>query len=800
MTSAFTIALLGNPNCGKTTLFNALTGSRQQVGNWPGVTVEKKSGGFSHKEQRIEVIDLPGTYALDALHNAAPDEQITRDFILSGQASLIVNIVDASNLERNLYLTCQLLEMRAPMILALNMCDAAKDKGITIDVAALSRAIGCPVIPLTATNSKDVEALKDWLAEAAPTTFAPPANSPHFPEALLQAARNLEAIIAPALPASVPPLWAATQALQGDGGIMHMLRLDRAGEEAVERERQKAEEALHEEIDIVLADARYAFIHNLLAASLRHERHAFSNISALIDRIALNRVLGIPVFLAMMYLMFMFTINLGGVFMSFFDALAELLFVKSTKHLLMLIAAPEWLSVFIADGIGGGIQTVAGFIPIVGFLFLFLSFLEYSGYMARAAFVMDRLMRFIGLPGKSFVPMIIGFGCNVPAVMASRTLESERDRLLTMAITPFMSCGARLPVYSLFAVAFFPQGGQNLVFAIYLIGIGAAVLTGLLLRRTLLPGKATPFIMELPPYHFPTLRSVAIQTWNRLSGFIFEAGKIIVPMVVVLNLLSSTGTDGSFGRQNSADSILSSVSREISPLFTPLGITEENWPATVGIISGIMAKEAVVGALNTLYAQMANAENGEHDQEEDFSFRQSLKEVFASVPEALGKLSFSPLAVSDEEEEIATNNLSVMYSLFGSTAAAFSYMLLILLYFPCVAVLGVIRQEAGVRWMLFVALWNTTLAFGIAIFSYQALTFSQHPLASTLWLAGIAAFFLLVVLGMNRYGKVKTPPPLPNPSTSCHGSCTGCSFAASPAISVYPSSFRGKEEEQRERS
>ncbi|MCL2076279.1 MAG: Fe(2+) transporter permease subunit FeoB [Betaproteobacteria bacterium] len=752
MSAVFTIALLGNPNCGKTTLFNALTGSRQRVGNWPGVTVEKKSGLLSHKGRDIEVIDLPGAYALDVLLDAAIDEQITRDFILSGTADLIINIVDASNLERNLYLTSQLLEMRIPMILALNMCDAAKDKGIKIDVPTLSAALGCPVVPLVATRKSEIEALKDWLIAAKPETLTPPANNIVLPEAIKEAACRLEAIIAPSFPESIPLAWASVKALEGDSGILRMI--DHAGQEAIERERREAERTLNGEADIIMADTRYAFIHRLIADSVKHERQAFLNISDRIDRVVLNRILGIPVFLAIMYLMFMFTINLGGAFIDFFEGMAELLFVTGAGHLLIGVGAPEWLIVILADCIGGGIRTVAGFIPIVGSLFLFLSCLEYSGYMARAAFVMDRLMRFVGLPGKSFVPMIIGFGCNVPAIMASRTLESERGRLMTIAMTPFMSCGARLPVYALFAVAFFPQSGQNIVFAIYLIGIIAAVLTGLLIRRTLLPGQSAPFIMELPPYHIPAIKSVLILTWHRLSGFIVKAGKIIVPMVMVLNLLNVTGTDGSFGHENSEDSLLVAMSRGISPVFAPFGITEENWPAAVGIITGVLAKEAVVGTLSALYGQIAAAENGDDGEEKDFYFWQSLREVAATVPEGLSRLGLNPFRISEEEEEqIAATNLATMYALFGSTAAAFSYMLLILLYFPCVAVLGVIRQEAGTRWMLFVAVWNTALGFGVATFCYQALTFAAHPFTSALWLVGIFAFFGLAMLGMASHGK-----------------------------------------------
>ncbi|MDR0233466.1 MAG: Fe(2+) transporter permease subunit FeoB [Zoogloeaceae bacterium] len=798
---AFTIALLGNPNCGKTTLFNALTGSRQRVGNWPGVTVEKKSGLFSHKGRDIEVIDLPGAYTLDTLSDIALDERLTRDFVLSGKAGLIINIADASNLERNLYLTCQLLEMRVPMILALNMRDVAESKGIQIDIPALSGALGCPVIPLTATRNRDVEALKDWLAEAKPENFAPPANAPVFPEAMEEATRRLEALVAPSLPAPIPPSWAARKALEGDIGILRLLAPDAAEEETIERERRKVEEALNEEVDIVMADARYAFIHRLIAGSVEHERHASLNISDRIDRIALNRFLGIPVFLAMMYLMFMFTIHLGGAFVDFFDGLAELLFVKGVKHLLLAVGAPEWLGVLLADGVGSGIQTLASFIPTIGFLFLFLSFLEDSGYMARAAFIMDRFMRLVGLPGKSFVPMVIGFGCNVPAVMASRTLESGRDRLMTIMMTPFMSCGARLPVYILFAAAFFPHNGQNLVFALYLIGIAAAVLTGLMVRRTLLPGQSTPFIMELPPYHLPLLRNMMIHAWNRLSGFIVGAGKVIVPMVMALNLLNATGTDGSFGHQDSESSLLSSLSRKVSPLFTPFGLTEENWPAAVGIITGALAKEAVVGTLNTLYGQIAHSENGHEGQpdDEDFSFWQSLREVAATVPEALGELSgkaLDPLGATGAERSVEEGNIpettfTTMHRLFGSTAAAFSYLLLILLYFPCVAALGAIRQEAGTRWMLFVALWNTALGFGVATLCYQALMFSHHPFTSALWLTGIPVFFCLALLGMARHGKRNAPCPAKSaekPFPSCASGCPASSACADfGVISVYSS-------------
>jgi ferrous iron transport protein B len=772
--ASLVIGLVGNPNCGKTTLFNALTGSRQKVGNWPGVTVEKKSGVFTHKGREVEVVDLPGTYSLDNIGGVSLDEQVARDYVLAHEANLIVNIVDAANLERNLYLTTQLLEMRVPLVIALNMGDVAEAKGVRIDAAALAAALGCPVLPLVASKNQGVEALKDHLVQQGVLT--PSAIRPAYPHAFEAAVARLAAKIRPAdgSPAdgNFPhgdPRWLAIKALEGDEQILPQVRNAAKTGALLEQLSQTLAEELEDEIDIVTADARYGFIGGVVKRAVTHRDRLARTRSDQIDRIVLNRVLGIPIFLALMYLMFLFTINLGGAFIDFFDRLAEVIFVEGVAFLLQGAGAPVWLEVFLARGIGGGIQTVASFIPIIGCLFIFLSILEDSGYMARAAFVMDRCMRFIGLPGKSFVPLIVGFGCNVPAVMASRTLEGERDRRMTMAMIPFMSCGARLPVYALFAVAFFPGGGgQNMVFLLYLLGIGAAVLTGLVLKRTLLPGQSTPFVMELPPYHLPTAKGVLIHAWNRLSGFIFKAGQIIVPMVLVLNILNAAGTDGSFGHEDSSDSVLSAIGRTITPVFQPIGLTEENWPASVGIFTGVLAKEAVVGTLNALYAQEAAA--AKEEGEEEFDLWAGIQEAAATVPENLAALSeqlLDPLglgivATTDREaaaeaQEVSVRTFEAMTGLFGSTAAAFAYQILILLYFPCVAVLGAVHREAGARWTLFIIAWSTGLGYGAAIFCYQALTFAAHPVTSFFWCAGILAAAATAFFFMRRHGRQQRP-------------------------------------------
>ena len=760
-----TIGLVGNPNCGKTTLFNALTGSRQRVGNWPGVTVERKSGSFTHKGREVEVVDLPGTYSLDVIGGTSLDEQVARNYVLAHEADLIVNIVDASNLERNLYLTTQLLEMRVPLILALNMTDVAEAKGVSVDVAALSRELGCPVLTLVAAKNQGVAGLKDYLVDQ--TSFPLPGACPSYPEALRLATDELQQEIAPALAGKGNARWVALKALEGDELASQLVGAQ--GEDMQQRLqalRARVEEALDDELDIVAADARYGFIGQVAGACVKRRDRLTRTFSDRVDRVVLNRVLGIPIFLFMMYLMFMFTINLGGAFIDFFDGVAGTIFVDGVGHLLQSMGAPVWLEVLLAKGIGGGIQTVATFIPVIGCLFIFLSILEDSGYMARAAFVMDRFMRFIGLPGKSFVPLIVGFGCNVPAVMASRTLEGERDRLMTMAMTPFMSCGARLPVYALFAVAFFPDGGQNLVFLLYLIGIAAAVLTGLALKRTLLPGQSTPFVMELPPYHLPTAKGVVIHTWNRLQGFVLKAGKVIVPMVLVLNILNAAGTDGSFGHEDSEESVLSAIGKSITPVFAPMGLQEDNWPAAVGIFTGVLAKEAVVGTLNALYSQVAAEEAGVDTASGEFDLWAGLGKAVDTIPEKLLELSdklLDPLGIqvvavteleaAAETQEVSVDTFGAMARLFGSAASAFAYQVLILLYFPCVAVLGAVNREAGLKWTLFVAAWSTGFGFGAAILCYQLLTIAVHPWSSLLWIGGVLGTALLVLSAMARHGR-----------------------------------------------
>ncbi|WP_319517950.1 Fe(2+) transporter permease subunit FeoB [uncultured Martelella sp.] len=765
--TTITIATAGNPNCGKTTLFNALTGSRQRVGNWPGVTVDRKEGRFVHDGATVNVVDLPGTYSLGDGSEAGLDETIARDYILSGEADLVLNIVDASNLERNLYLTAQLLEMQVPVVIALNMMDMASENGLRIDCERLSGMLGCPVVPIIAKRGKGIVALKDAVIAVANAASLPTAHLTYQPEVEAAIAALSQDLSALTQHGTINARWLAARLLEGDSALE-----SKAGE-ALTRQaavlREGVEDALDEDIDILFADIRYGFANGLARAAVKRTHRISRTLSDRIDAVVLNRVLGIPIFLAVMYVMFLFAINFASAFIDFFDILTGTLLVDWPSEAMAAVGAPGWLITILPQGVGAGIQTVSTFIPVIGFLFLFLTLLEDSGYMARAAFVMDRSMRAIGLPGKSFIPMVLGFGCSVPAVMATRTLDNRRDRIMTVMMAPFMSCGARLPVYALFAAAFFPVGGQNVVFALYLIGILAAVATGLLLKNTLLRGPVSPFIMELPPYHIPTFKSLVRTTWDRLKAFMFKAGKVIIAVVVVLGFLNSLGTDGSFGNDDTDASVLSAIGRSITPVVEPMGIHEDNWPATVGLFTGIFAKEAVVGTLNALYGQIAADEAVGGEAEEPFSVTAGISEAFATIPANLVDAAASladPLgigvgdiadqSVAAEEQGVSTGIFGAMAARFDGRIGAFAYLLAILLYMPCVAATAAIWRETGTAWTLFASTWTTGLAYGTAVLVYQLGTFAAHPAASVAWTAVILGLFAIVIAAMRLLSGTKT--------------------------------------------
>ena len=743
------IALIGNPNAGKTTLFNALTGARQQVGNWPGVTVERKSGFFSYQKTDIEVVDLPGVYTLTHASNTAMDEAIAREYILSDQANLLVNVLDGSHLERHLYLTAQLIEMQVPMILVINMMDALEKQGYQLDVERLSQRLGCPVIPLKSHTGEGIETFKAKLMEHFEFMFQ---------SSELATSQNKEAtsvsLDRPAYPSDL------NRVLQDSVNAMGNKR--HAWYYAIRALEENAlEEQWEEEPDILIASARYSWAHRMTCEILTQKNKPKNTFTPRLDRIVLNRLMGIPIFLGVIYLMFLLAIHVGGIFQDFFDQASDAIFVQGTAYGLERISAPSWLTAVLAAGVGKGINTTLTFIPVLWVMFFCLSFLEASGYMARAAFVMDRSMRALGLPGKSLVPMIVGFGCNVPAIMGARTLEDPRDRILTIIMSPFMSCSARLAIFSVFVAAFFPSGGQNIVFALYLIGIVMAILTGFILRKTLLQGEPSPWVMELPAYHWPTWKALFYPAMIRTQHFLVRAGKIIVPVCLLLGLLNGLNLDGSLG-EGSEQSLLSVFGKALTPIFSPMGITEQNWPATVGLLTGTLAKEVVVATLNTLYAQaghltsVVDVSNHGLSQVTSWHLKEALIAAVMTIPEHIAGLSEAishPILASVPESEISTGVYGEMVTRFAGSTSAFAYLLFVLLYIPCASTMAVIRKELNTRWMAFSIFWSTGLAYSLAVIFYQGATWAAHPLTSLSWFVVLILLYIGVLKAMANRGR-----------------------------------------------
>lgn len=713
--SFITIALIGNPNAGKTTLFNSLTGSHQKVGNWPGVTVEQKVGTFSVGDQQIQLVDLPGIYSLEQEYLGL-DEKIALDFLRTGDVDLIINILDATNLERNLVLTQQLLEENVPIVIALNMLDVAEQQGVKIDIALLQQNIGIDVFPIIASRSEGVDALTQKLGSHLAVL-----------DGETSAKTDTSSITKTASEDSDRP---AVDKLTASDELT-------APEKLIKR--------YHRSTQLVNGAVEVSPVQDTLT-----ER---------IDRWVLNKWLGIPFFLFMMYVMFTVAVNVGAVFIDFFDILFAAVFVDGFRWLLESASFPQWTIVLLADGLGGGIQLVATFIPVIGLLFLCLSVLEDSGYMSRAAFVVDSLMSKLGLPGTAFVPLIVGFGCNVPSVMASRTLGRDSDRLMTIAMAPFMSCGARLTVYALFAAAFFQTNGQNIVFGLYLLGILLAVMTGFIFRRQIFGHEITPSFQEMPAYHIPVLRNILITTWFRLKSFVFRAGKTIVMVVIALSFLNSFSTDGSFGNEDTEASVLSTIGKKITPIFAPIGVQEDNWPATVGLFTGIFAKEAVVGTLDALYTESdkggATPDLIQSSKEAVMSIVDNSADLLGGLadPLGLGIANIDDIESAAEDQGVQSSTLTNMAAMFGSQLAAFSYLVFILLYAPCVAVLGAITKEAGWRWMVLIFTWTTTVAYVSASNVYQLGTFSEHPTFSLMWLFGSVLVMWLFVHNLKRIGR-----------------------------------------------
>lgn len=689
-----TVALVGNPNSGKTTLFNTLTGGVQRTGNWPGVTVEKKTGTVNGAQASFDVVDLPGLYNLTEEENSEKlDEAITRAFLTQQHAEVIVNVVDATTIARGLFLTTQLRELNTPIVVALTMSDLVAKQSLDIDCSELSARLGCPVVLVDATRYRS----RSVVLEAINTALTS-----------------------------------------------------------------------HSERQFEMNE-RFEFVDRLLEKAVNKSSRS-EHVTHQIDRWVLNRYLATPIFLFVMYLMFFFSINVGSVFIDFFDIIGGVIFVETPRMLLQSIGSPSWLTAFVADGVGAGVQLVCTFLPVIGALFLFLSILEDSGYMGRVAFILDKPLRALGLPGKAFVPLIVGFGCNVPSVMGTRSLDSKPDRILTTIMAPFMSCGARLTVYVLFVAAFFPRHGQNIVFLLYLLGIFVALGTAWVVRKQILVPSGSTFAQELPKYHLPTWRNLILHTWHRLRDFVWRAGRAIVAVVVVLQIVNSVGTDGTFGNENSEESLLSEIGRTVTPIFAPMGINDGNWPATVGIFTGFFAKEVVVGTLDALYTPDA-------DSTDQFDYGTSLTDAITSIPQNLGAVGstlLDPIGLrvnksetlegSALQNDVEINTVLAMQALFDGKLGAFSYLVFLLLYVPCVATIGVILREIGGYWATFSVVWSVTIAYVLAVCVYQLGQLGSSPIEATAWIAGMVALAGVCMMVLSWWGRRAEPSfkKLPN--------------------------------------
>ena len=716
-----TIAVAGNPNAGKSTLINAITGSRLHVGNWPGVTVEKKGASFEFEGARIRLVDLPGAYSLSPY---TQEEIIARDYLVHEKPDLVINVVDATNLERNLYLTMQLLELGLPVVMALNIFDEAEAKGYRIDVAGVEKMLGITVVPTAATKNHGTKEL----LEAALRTAGDPAS--HLPKQLSYG-EDIETAIEwvgttlqekyPVLANKYPLRWLACKLIEGDAEVAKEVNIP-AGE--VEGEALHHLRRAHgEDIEALMADARYGLASGLTREALHKPELRKAEITEKIDRIVLNRFLGIPIFLGAMWLVFKLTFDLSTPFADWLDGMIAGPFNRWVAAGLGLLGAPDWTVSLAVDGVIADVGFVFVFVPVIFAMMFFITFLEGSGYMARAAFVMDRAMHAIGLHGKSFIPMLLSFGCNVPGIYATRTLENPRDKALTALLLPLMSCGARLPVYVLFAGVFFASSSGTVIWSLYVMGILLAILMGVIFKKTLFRGEAPMFIMELPPYRMPTLKSLLIHTWEKGKHFLVKAGTYILAVSVFVWFLLNTP----WGVENKRDSYLGQTGAAIAPIFEPLGFG--NWEASASLITGIIAKEIVVGTMGEIYAPEALAAEAEAAGEEIPTLGEDLKEIVTSFFGAFGDAAanvvatFGVSSLAAEDEDGATPLKAAVGGAF-TPLSAYAFMAFVLLYMPCVVVAIAMRQEFGSwKWFGVAFAYQSALAWTVALIIYQGGTF-----------------------------------------------------------------------------
>jgi ferrous iron transport protein B len=704
------VALTGNPNAGKSTIFNTLTGGRQHVGNWPGKTVDVASGVVRWNGRVVTLVDLPGTYSLSA-HSL--EEIIARDFILEERPDAAIVVADATNLERNLYLAVQVLELGVPVALALNMIDRAEAEGIAIDVDLLGRLLGVPVVPTVGTRRQGLLELVGLAVSEA----APHPKVVDYGYEMEQEIAALQPHVAALLNPDAPR-YTTLKLLEGDklagqalGDTPESAALRQQAQEAAAR----VQAVYGDDVELLVADRRYGLVHGLAHQVVKRRGGQRRNLTDRIDDVVAHRVLGLPIFFLLMALVFKLTADASAPFVDWIDATVNGVLANWVTAGLTAMAAPVWLQSLLVEGVMAGVGGVLMFLPVLLILYFCLALLEDSGYMARAAFVMDRLMHLLGLHGKSFIPLIVGFGCNVPGILATRTLENRRDRILTGLMVPLMSCAARLPVYVIFAAAFFPQRASLVIFGLYLLGIALAVLTGLLMRRTLFAKTSDSlFVLELPPYRLPAWRGLRTHMWRHSEEFVRKAATLILAAAVIVWVLLNLP----IGVESTEDSLFGRAAGAVAPVFEPLGFG--NWQATGSLATGLVAKEVVVSSMAVIYLGDEPAE-----PPQPVNLAADVRALVVGFAQAVADsvrivLSMIPgVDLMGDEPAQANTGLSQALQSHFTPASALAFLVFVLLYAPCVAAMGALKTEFGTKWMVFSFFYLLALAWIAGFVTYQ---------------------------------------------------------------------------------
>jgi len=752
MRQLYNIALIGNPNCGKTTIYNYLAKDKQSTGNWAGVTVKKTSGFFENNKSKIQVDDLPGVYSLNLANNNAEDQLITCNYIYENKTDLYINIIDASNIKRSLYLTLQLLETGKPCIIVLNMIDKVRHAK-AINVKKLEKALGTNVLCLNSNNKEELKELSKYIQKSCENHNKSPINI--FSKVYKF---NIEKF------AKIIDHNFSEYNLNNDNGISQKFLTAQLLEQnpiafkvfnsqnpnnQLENNIQNYLNTSDDDLDLTIADLRYKAIHKIYKEIIKQPEISIKKHSKTksLDKILLHKYFGLPIFLFLMYLTFEISISLGAFLKIPIEAYSNNISPVFFYNIFKILPIPDYISNIISNGLTYGITTTLGFLPQIFLIYICLAILEESGYMARAAFVMDRIMQIAKLPGKSFIPLIIGFGCNVPAIYATRTLENKTDRIITALMTPFMSCGARLAIFIVFASTFFPNNTGFVIFSLYILGIFIAILTSILLKKTLLKNSEDNHtILEIPDYNIPNLKQILSSAFNKLISFIKQAGKIIIIACLSINILNNI-------KVNSEDSVLAAIGKTLTPLFQPIGIEKDNWPAVVGIMTGAVAKEVTIGSLNTLYNnKIIDDQNSINNITLIEAFKQASIDTKNSLQNSSLIKYFNPITANASDAEIDSSSQHKLSSAFKTKAAAFAYCIFLLLYIPCISTFAALKAEVGKYWAYFSLIWSTSIAYSAAGIFYQASHLSTTGLSNILLIISFnITLFLTLKLKSLRY-------------------------------------------------